>query len=445
MENKRIIASNTVILYAVLFAVGIIVGFREIIAVVGFSYLLLAGWLIYLALNNDYPNLFCLLPYMIYSELFIRSYASFVPYLFMPYLYITLFFLLIIQNSTSWKLYTRSFILIVFFMVIEFINSTRSTLPDIARGLEMNSLAFAVIAVWGSFNIITPRLANRMLRNVKYASIYLCGIVIARYLVGDVEFGSHSGSEGVNGLAPVQLSGYLGFSCIVFFFSIMDDSERKQLLLNLFLMAMCAVVMMLSFSRGGVYFIGIVMCLYFLFNGAKVKSYFLLLLLLPAALGVYSYVDDTTHGLIDQRYNEEGSSGRDELVDAGFTIFLQDPIAGVGTANFATEITKRSLYFVESGAHNEFVRVAAEDGILGVITYWGFFITLGINIMKRKRVQREYAIYFLALFCLIIIHNGLKISVQPFLILLAVSTHSVESVKRKKIVPSQNKFITGPV
>ena len=52
---------------------------------------MLAGWLIYLALNNDYPNIFCLLPYMIYSELFIRSYASFVPYLFMPYLYITLF------------------------------------------------------------------------------------------------------------------------------------------------------------------------------------------------------------------------------------------------------------------------------------------------------------------------------------------------------------------
>ena len=29
-----------------------------------------------------------------------------------------------------------------------------------------------------------------MLKNVKYASIYLCGIIIARYLVGDVEFGS---------------------------------------------------------------------------------------------------------------------------------------------------------------------------------------------------------------------------------------------------------------
>ena len=56
---------------------------------------------------------------------------------------------------------------------------------------------------------------------------------------------------------------------------------------------------------------------------------------------------------------------------------MQDPIAGVGTANFATTITERQLYFVESGAHNEFVRVAAEDGILGIITYWGFLLHSG--------------------------------------------------------------------
>ena len=186
------------------------------------------------------------------------------------------------------------------------------------------------------------------------------------------------------------------------------------------------------------------MVLYFLFNSAKLKSYFLLVLLLPVALGVYSYVNDATNGLIEQRYEEEGSSGRDELVGAGFTIFMQDPIAGVGTANFATTITERQLYFVESGAHNEFVRVAAEDGILGIITYWGFFITLGINIVKRNKVQREFALYFLALFCLIIIHNGLKISVQPYLILLAVATHSIQTVKRKKLVPNKPILSAGP-
>ena len=51
---------------------------------------------------------------------------------------------------------------------------------------------------------------------------------------------------------------------------------------------------------------------------------------------------------------------------------------------------------------------------------------------QRNKVQREFALYFLALFCLIIIHNGLKISVQPYLILLAVATHSIQTVKRKK-------------
>ena len=423
---------------------GILIGYRNTNDFVGLLYLMLAGWCVYLSLDNDYTSVFSLFPYLIYSELFIRAYVPFVPYLFMPYLYITIIFLLMLQNRTNWRLYTKSFVLLFFFIIIEYVNSIRSTLPDIARGLLVNSLALMMVATWGAYNIITPVMANRILKNLKYASVYLCGIVIARYLVGDVEFGTHSGSEGTNGLAPVQISGYLGVSCSIFFFSVMNDQERRHLIINLFFFAMSAVVMMLSFSRGGVYFVGIIMILYFLFNRSMIKSYFLLLLLIPVGLGVYSYVNDTTGGLIGDRYEQEGSSGRDQLAEAGWQIFREEPIAGVGPANYSNEIVKRGFYATESGVHNEFIRVAAEDGILGIITYWGFFIVLGLNILKRRKIQREYAIYFLVLYCLIVVHNGLKISIQPFLILLAVATHSVNFVAKKKHVPNQPQLAAGP-
>lgn len=427
-----------------MFIVGTMVGYRSALDFVGLAYLMLAGWCVFLAFSNNFNDLFALIPYLIYTELFVRAYVPFVPYLFMPYLYITLAFILLTQNSSEWKMFSRSFIFIVLFVIVEFINSFRSTEPDIARGLLVNSIAIMAVSVWGAFNRIDPVLANRILKNVKYASVYLCGMVIVRYLKGDVEFGMHSGSEGTNGLAPVQISGYLGFSCVVFFFSIMDEKERKHLFLNIFCIAMCAAVMMLSFSRGGVYFIGAIMTIYFVFNSARIKSYFILLLLLPVSLAVYEYISDTTDGLIRLRYEQEGTSGRDELAEAGWKIFLQDPIAGVGPANFNNEIIKRDLYDVKSGAHNEFIRVAAEDGILGVITYWGFFIILIIEILKRKKIQREFALYFVVLFSLIAIHNGLKISIQPLLILLAVSTHSMTKVKRKKLVLSQPKLANQP-
>jgi O-antigen ligase len=115
-------------------------------------------------------------------------------------------------------------------------------------------------------------------------------------------------------------------------------------------------------------------------------------------------------------------------------LFEQDPIAGVGTANYNTEIVKRGFYSGESGAHNEFIRVAAEHGIIGIVTYWGFYVVLIYEILRRRKIQREYALYFLVVFCLITVHNGLKISIQPLILMLVVATPSYLVVKRKKNV-----------
>jgi O-antigen ligase len=136
-----------------------------------------------------------------------------------------------------------------------------------------------------------------------------------------------------------------------------------------------------------------------------------------------------------ERYQEEGSSGRDRLVEAGWTLFESEPLTGVGTGNFNSKVKTLGLYGVESGAHNEFIRIAAEDGILGIVAYGCFYILLFYEILHRNKIQREYAIYFLLFFCLISIHNGLKISLQPLLLTLAVATPSLIRIRKKSNVP----------
>jgi len=316
---------------------------------------------------------------------------------------------MITQGGSKVKVHSKAFILLLFFAIIELVDSYRSLYPDNARGLVINTLALAFISIWGSTHVLSAQTMNKILNSVKYASIVLCGIVIARHLRGGIVYEARSASMAVNGLAPVQISGYLGVSCVVFFFSIMNNIEKKNIILNLVLLCVTSVVMLLSFSRGGLYFLGGVMALYFIFNYKNPNNYFMALLLIPVGLLAYSYVTSTTNGLIEKRYEQEGSSGRNLLVEAAFTIFSDNPVAGVGTGNFNDAIVSYDLYGSESGAHNEFARVAAEHGILGIITYWGFFIALIFLIfLRRKKVQREYAIYFLLLFCLIVVHNGLK-------------------------------------
>jgi O-antigen ligase len=420
------------------FLIGVIIGFRAFPEFVGFLYILLAGVCVFLAFQSNINLLFAIVPYLIYTEMFIRVFTHSVPYLFMQYFFLAIFTILIFRNKSRVKVHSRGFVFLFFFIIIEFINGFRSHNPDIARGLLINTLVLAFAVMWGSFNFLSPIVVNRILNNVKYAGVYLCGIIIARYLMGDVEFRASSGSEGTNGMAPVQLSGYMGFAAVVYFFSIMNDRERKNLLLNIILLSLSLIIMLLSFSRGGIYFVGISMCLYFIFNWNSFKNYFLFLLLVPFGLLAYYYVKERTHGLIEQRYEQQGTSGRDQLVKAGLILFKEDPLAGIGPGNFNTTVTEKNLYSTDSGVHNEFVRVAAEDGILGIITYWPFFIVAFIQIIKRTKIKREYGVYFLVFFCLIAVHNGLKISIQPFLVMLAVATPDILKIKRKVNVPIRN-------
>lgn len=424
--------ANSLGYYAIAYGCGFIVGLRFANEVMAMIYLGLVIFCVFLAFHNKYLQVLCLLPYLMYTEMFIRAFVVFIPYLFMQYALAFIFFILVVKSAVTARKHTTGYILFLFFVFIEFLNSYRSESPDTARFALINSLVLVFVILWASFNYLTPVQVNKILNHVKYASVYLCGYILVRYLLGNPVFQSaNSGTEGTNGLAPVQLSGYLGFSCVIFFFSIMNDMERRQTIINTAFLCMCSIYMLLTFSRGGVYFLGSVMLAYFLFNSRKMKSWFLLLLLIPCALFVFNYVNSKTTGLIEDRYQQEGTSGRDKLVEAGWELFLREPFAGVGPGNFNNEIVKQDLYVVGSGAHNEFMRVAAEDGILGIFTFWGFFVVLFIQILRRKKAQREYAFYFLLLFCLMVVHNGLKVSLEPLVLLLAIATPSI-IVKKKK-------------
>src|ERR1044071_5564670 len=110
---------------------------------------------IYLAFQLNIRALFSIVPYLIYTEMFVRVFAHAVPYLFMQYFFIAIFIILILNNKANVKVHSKGFILLLFFIIIEFFNSTRSNQPDIARGLLVNSFALTIGATWASFNFLS--------------------------------------------------------------------------------------------------------------------------------------------------------------------------------------------------------------------------------------------------------------------------------------------------
>ncbi len=411
-------------------------------AIFGFAYITFAFVIIFFAFMGDIKKVLTLVPFFSYSEIYVRGSVHFINYLFGGYVVLAIFVILLIRQNTTFTLHSRSFAFLFAYAIIDLVDCTRTNEPDFARATTTYSFLLSMVALWSASNLFSVASFNTYLKNLKLAGVFLVGIVAAAHAGGHIDYVAHSSSESTNGLAPVQISAYLGTTAILFFLSIVDPTERKHLIVNLTIFVITTTLMVLSFSRGGVYFLAAIVVIYLIFNWRNARNYSMLLLLIPVGFGIYSYVLNTTNGLIADRYSQEGASGRDQLVAIGFKLFFSNPVAGIGTGNFSKEIVRLGLYDVESGAHNEFIRAIAEHGILGLVAYWGFYISLFIEIMNRKGAVRQYSLYFFTLFCLILVHNGMKLDLQPLILLLAIAIPPPSG--SLKIKPSKQVAVLKP-
>ena len=421
-----------IIKYGIAFTLGLAMGFRLIpSSVVAFFYMggiFLCGWY---GIQKKMMQFFTYLPFVCYTEPYVRGFIKAVPYLSIEYMYIFVFLVLIFRDLKKNKPHSYAFVFMILFGLVEFLNGLFPDDPHLLRPILINSISLIVVIVWSCLNRLSPILIHHLLTYIKIATVYLAGIVLVAHIVGGISYNSASNFGSSNGLAPVQLSGYLGFGSILFLFSFMNPEESKYRIINIVLFIICATVMILTFSRGGLYFIAIIMLIYFYFHRASFKSYFKFIFFIPIGWVIYDYVVQETGGAIVKRYKKTDTSNRDVLIIAGFKLFLDEPILGVGTSNYPTQVVKRGYFFQISTAHNEFVRALAEHGIIGFFTYWMFFLLMFKTIWGRHGPNKEFSVYFLVLFCLIIVHNGLKISIQHVLMMIAIANPNVIVVKRK--------------
>jgi len=427
------ISSNEYIIVGV---IGFLVGLRLLGPALGLLYVGAGGACVYFAFKNDHYRLFTVLPYVVFTEIFIRNGAgvTYVPYLFMEYLLIAVFLIMLLNKGGELKLHSRCGLPIFLYAVIETLDMIRADDITYARSMLTNSIVLTVVALWSSANAFTPKLTSHIIKQLTLAAVYLCGNILVAHFTHDITYMNVSSSEATNRMAPVQISAYLGIGTSMLFLYIMQERSRQHFIMHTIVFAIMVTLMVLTFSRGGLYFLAGVITLYSLLNWKQIGRFAIMLLFIPIGYFIYYYAVDATDGKIEVRYVEKGNSGRTELVQAGFTLFAQEPLAGVGTGNYGKEINARNLYSGESGAHNEFVRAAAEHGILGILFYWGFFIIILSEILERKKMQRDLALYFLLLFCLIIVHNGLKIGVQFYILIIILSTPTLIRARKARHV-----------
>jgi O-antigen ligase len=121
------------------------------------------------------------------------------------------------------------------------------------------------------------------------------------------------------------------------------------------------------------------------------------LMLGAAGVLAVSYVPETViERLATTQTEVEGGrfGGRGKLWRAGLEVLPEHPVFGHGTGSFKSAITPK-LGPAAQVAHNSYLSVLVEQGILGFLLYMSMFVAVIVSVLRLPRLERRFALVLL--------------------------------------------------
>lgn len=340
-----------------------------------------------------------------------------------------------------YKGFSKSAFLYVFFIALlipgVFIGTqTLSLDSNIRKAIAFNitgEACLAISAIYCFRRSITLERVQDVLAMFLFPMVaLLVNIFLFSPLIQDVVTNANSNFATSGGFGPNQVSTVLGLAMFVAFSQLFLSSPTKKIqIVNGFLILIFAYRCIITFSRGGMY-TGLLMMLILalvLYRLMDLKRRGKMLLVgglsVVAGIMVWGYSSIQTGGMIDKRYANEDSrgrekesqlSGREVLIESELQMFIENPIFGVGVGK-NKEIRLESTG-IEAASHNEISRMLAEHGSLGLLGLLILFIT-PIVLYMRDYTQ-IYALVFMIFWLLTINHAAMRIAAPSFVYALAL-------------------------
>jgi len=288
---------------------------------------------------------------------------------------------------------------------------------------------------------------DRLLDIIAVFSLPLIAIAVYLFLytpsIKAVVTGTQSNFETSGGFGPNQVSTILGFGVFVFFVQLVFNSKSRLMqVVNAGFVMFFAFRGIVTFSRGGIFtaILMVFMFLIVLYFQANYKTRYklgiIIILSFIAGFGVWGYSSLQTNGMINKRYANQDSrgrekksklSGRESLMASEMQMFWENPILGVGVGR-NKEIRQKETGIV-AASHNEITRMLAEHGSLGLIDLIILLLTpLFLFITNRQNVL---ALSFLVFWLLTINHAAMRLAAPAFV--YALSLLKVYNVEKPAI------------
>lgn len=171
-----------------------------------------------------------------------------------------------------------------------------------------------------------------------------------------------------------------------------------KLLKNRLGLILCIITNVLTFSRGGLIALMVIFFLYILMNKPLKQLKLLLGLIVSLSAVIYIAVVQfkfNVYGILESRmqdFSSDGGSGRFKLWERSWDYFSSHILVGIGAFNFS----EYNLFQYQDSltAHNTFLDILSESGILGFFFYVSFVLLVIFQLIE-SRIYKQKPYLFL--------------------------------------------------
>jgi hypothetical protein len=253
--------------------------------------------------------------------------------------------------------------------------------------------------------------------------------------VENIRFNQESNFATSGGFGPNQVSAMLGLGAFLSLLCLIVFRNRTRDKVYFAVAALlCAAQSVMTFSRGGIYNALVAIVVVFLWEFRRptkawtrlapvvLAGVFFVLLIFPA-------LNNFTGGSLQERFEDTGTSKREDLAEADLQIFYENPLLGVGVG-MAYDYRERFLGY-KGMTHTEFARLLSEHGLFGVLALLSLIAMTVLNIHRQQSLVGRAVIIGAAAWCVLFMMNtGMRLAAPSFVWGLTFATVITSTSRR---------------
>ncbi|HEY4176145.1 MAG TPA: O-antigen ligase family protein [Kofleriaceae bacterium] len=374
-----------------------------------------------------------LMAFMCAIEPVFRLHASVLPYFAVEYVQLGSSVVIIVLQRPRKGASMQVALAYGIYLVLEVVGSVWADNFEEARSVVLPSVLMFVYMLSARRTRLSPVGVTFILASYITGAVTTMGFAVRAYLFGTIAWQTTSNSVASGGMPPNHVSVLMSvavFACIL----LAEDASRFHRLVILGVATILGAFMVLTFSRGGTVILFLALIFYYVvLRSVSRRTVFTILAVAVAGLLISYGTHQLTGGIVADRYSEANTTNRLTIATQGWDIFKDNALIGVGTSNFHNEISERE-FGRQTGAHNELIRAAAEHGAFGLVVWLWFLSTAFFYALRgvdTTRARRGLRVVLLIFATISMFYNGLKLAVQPMLVLLALSAFTADDAPPK--------------